>query len=264
MNSGGIRDCFDAGDITLGDVLRVLAFPNYVVVLEVTPAQLWEALENGVAPWPADNGRFPQIYGFEFTFNGYAEPGSRVVSITIDGVALSPTDNTTTFTLAVNDFLAAGGDGYETFIGLTRVAEAGILSDVFTQFITDGEADMTIQVDGRMVQVGEESDEEPEPADDPVEDQVPITEEFPIVEDEPVEEEEEVPVIEVVPGTGTVVNCWYLNVRARGSSQAPILAFLRRGDVVEVLESVGTQFVWHRIRFGDVEGWVFGRYLEVH
>ena len=269
MNSGGIRDSFYAGPLTLGDILRVLAFPNYVVVVEITPAYLWEALENGVAPWSADNGRFPQIYGFEFTFDGYAEPGNRVTSLTINGVAQNRENHETLFTLAVNDFLAAGGDGYENLVMLTQVGQAGLISDVFTQFITVGEADMTVQVDGRMVQVGVESVDEP-----PVEDDVPPTDVDippviePISDDIPVvdipTQEEVIVVVETGPGTGTVVNCWMLNVRASGSSSARILAYLRRGDVVTVLETVGTQFVWHRIRFGDIEGWVFGRYLEIH
>ena len=151
-NSGGIRDSFAAGELTIGDVVTVLAFPNYVVVVDITPAQLWEALENGVSQWPADNGRFPQIHGFGFTFDGYADVGSRVLSITIDGVELDADDNTTTFTLAINDFMAAGGDGYTTFVGLPRVSEAGIMSEVFIAFLES--ADLSVDVDGRIAQVG--------------------------------------------------------------------------------------------------------------
>jgi len=271
MNSGGIRDSFQAGDITLGDIITVLAFPNYVVVVEITPAQLWEALENGVNGWPADVGRFPQIYGFAFEFDGSLEPDSRVVSISVDGVELDQNDTETVFTMAINDFMAVGGDGFATFIDLPQVGQAGTLADVFTAFITEGEADMATSVDGRIVQVGQapEPYEPEEPVEEPVAEE-PVVEE-PVVEEpvieEPVVEEPVVvePTVEepasVVAGTGTVVNCWYLNVRAGAGVNHRVIGVLRRGDVVNVLDSRGG---WYHIETENFSGWVFGRYLEVH
>jgi len=64
-------------------------------------------------------------------------------------------------------------------------------------------------------------------------------------------------------GTGTVVNCHYLYVRAAGSINARAINHLRAGDVVTVYERGGAGNAWYRISFGDITGWVFGRYLEV-
>ncbi|MCL2215819.1 MAG: metallophosphoesterase [Defluviitaleaceae bacterium] len=72
------------------------------------------------------------------------------------------------------------------------------------------------------------------------------------------------PVPVAIAGTGTVANCWYLNVRASGSINADVVGILRRGDVVRVLESTAAAQPWHRIQYGDLEGWVFSRYLELH
>ena len=47
-----------------------------------------------------------------FTWNPKAEVGSRVVSVEIGGQPLSKYK---TYTLATNDFLAKGGDGYSVF-----------------------------------------------------------------------------------------------------------------------------------------------------
>ena len=158
-NSGGIRDSILAGDVTIGDVITVLTFPNYIVVKEISPASLWEALENSVSLWPADVGRFPQVYGLSFTFDGYAEPGERVLNITVGGTPIVRTDTDTTFTLAVNDFVAAGGDGFAGLVGLPRVSEAGLMSDIFTEFLSI--ADLTVGTEGRIVQAGVFEEEAP-------------------------------------------------------------------------------------------------------
>ena len=154
VNSGGIRYHFHAGDITVGDVIQVLAFPNYVVVVEVTPAQLRQALENGVSLMPG-NGRFPQVSGFSFVFDQFAAEGNRIRGISVGGQALNLNDTTTTFTLAINDFVAAGGDGYTVFVGLPQVGQAGLQSEVFINYL--GVTDLrtrNLGLEGRIVNVG--------------------------------------------------------------------------------------------------------------
>jgi len=155
LNSGGIRCHFHAGDITIGDVIRVLAFPNYVVVKEISPAQLREALENGVSFMPVASGRFPQVSGFSFTFDPAREVGDRVLGISVDGQALNLDDTATTFTIAINDFKAAGGDGYTTFVGLTQVGQAGLESEVFIDYLAATDLNTrNLGLEGRIVNVG--------------------------------------------------------------------------------------------------------------
>ena len=153
VNSGNIRYHFHAGNITIGDVIQVLAFPNYVIVVEITPAQLRQALENGVSLMPG-NGRFPQVSGFSFVFDQSAPEGSRIISVNVGGQALNLNDTTTTLTLAINDFVAAGGDGYTIFTGLTQVGQAGLQSDIFIDYLTT--TDLTARnlgLEGRIVNV---------------------------------------------------------------------------------------------------------------
>ena len=38
----------------------------------------YEVLEASVAKYPAQDGRFPQVSGFKFSFDPRKEPGSRV------------------------------------------------------------------------------------------------------------------------------------------------------------------------------------------
>lgn len=244
MNSGGIRYHFHAGDITVGDVIEVLAFPNYIVVVEITPYLLREALENGVSMMPG-NGRFPQISGFSFVFNEYAEDNERVISISVNGQELDLTDNTTTFTLAINDFTLEGGDGYTTFTGLNQIGQAGVLSDVFVDYlaVADMSAGRFVE-EGRMVNAAAS-------AAQPYIPNIPI----PSITPPPIAQ------TGVQGVTGTVVNCWYLNVRRGGSPQEDAIGHLRVGDVVSIIET--NDWNWHHIQTPYITGWVYGGYIEL-
>jgi 2',3'-cyclic-nucleotide 2'-phosphodiesterase (5'-nucleotidase family) len=156
INSGGIRDGgingLPAGEITRGDVSAVLQFPNYSVLLEVTAAQLWEALELSVR---APGGNFPAISGFSFVYDSDAPAGARVVSVTVGGVPVAR-NASATFSLAIPDFLAVGGDGFTVFgdfptatIHLPVLAEGRILADFFIAYIA--EHSMVTAVEGRIV-----------------------------------------------------------------------------------------------------------------
>ncbi len=110
QNGGGIRAGLSAGDVTIGDVFSMAPFDNMITVLEVTGQTVWDALENGVDDYPAVNGKFPQVSGIKYSFDGSAPSGQRILSVTLeDG---TPLDLNAWYTLTVNHFMAGGGDGY--------------------------------------------------------------------------------------------------------------------------------------------------------
>jgi len=131
-NGGGIRTSIDVGDITKGEVLTVLPFGNTVRVIELTGADLIAAVENGIDSYPEAKGAFPHIAGFTVEFDSTKEAGSRVVSLKVGGVEV---DKTATYTLATNDYLVSGGDGYSMFKGKKVVAEFGAMDEVLIDFI---------------------------------------------------------------------------------------------------------------------------------
>jgi 2',3'-cyclic-nucleotide 2'-phosphodiesterase (5'-nucleotidase family) len=73
-------------------------------------------LENGVFSMPGANGRFAQVSGLCFTYEITAPAGNRVTSIVrqaADGTCTVTVINPLAdYSLAINDFMAAGGDGY--------------------------------------------------------------------------------------------------------------------------------------------------------
>jgi len=125
-NGGGIRASIDEGEITLGEVLTVLPFGNLVSTFKATGADIVAALENGVSTLSVTDGvvaregaagRFPQVSGLRFTFDPTQEPGSRVVSVEVEGEdgTYGPIDPEAIYTVVTNDFMRTGGDGYSTF-----------------------------------------------------------------------------------------------------------------------------------------------------
>ncbi|MBA3533215.1 MAG: 5'-nucleotidase C-terminal domain-containing protein [Ardenticatenales bacterium] len=119
-------------DIVLGDIYAVLPFGNQVVTRRVTGGQLWQMLELGVSALPSSNGRFPQISGFRYTYDLTPPAGaSRIISVTLNNGTPILSD-TTQYTLATNDFVNAGGDGYTMLNdgqGTTRDIMANVFAD---------------------------------------------------------------------------------------------------------------------------------------
>jgi len=87
-------------------------FDNYIVAIRLKGTQIRDTLEHGVSAIADDAGRFPQISGIGFTFQPSKKTGSRVGDIFIGSAPLDPEKE---YTIATNDFLAAGGDGFKAF-----------------------------------------------------------------------------------------------------------------------------------------------------
>ena len=152
-NGGGIRASIAAGDISMNDMKTVFPFGNQVAVLEVKGSELLEALEAATHAAPKASGAFPQVAGIAFTLdttvpyeNGEqypdstyyapAKPGSRV---TIQSIGGQPFDPEAIYTIATNDFTAAGGDTYYAFRypNATSGYQTGVsLEDALVNFIT--------------------------------------------------------------------------------------------------------------------------------
>ena len=111
-NGGGIRGnkIYDAGTkLTRRDILTELPFGNVTVKLEMSGAMIRQALENGVSQIEKGAGRFPHVSGMTFEMDAKQPPGSRILSVMVGG---KPLDDNATYTLATNNYMAGGGDGY--------------------------------------------------------------------------------------------------------------------------------------------------------
>lgn len=131
-NGGGIRASINPGEVTVGDVISVLPFGNYVITKEITGENLQKAIEHGLRSYPESLGGMAQIAGMTVKFNIKNPEYRRVLEIKIGSKRLDPTKK---YIVATNDFMAAGGDGYASLNKGKEVGHFGGLDEVLIEYI---------------------------------------------------------------------------------------------------------------------------------
>ena len=151
VNGGGIRANIPAGDITLGNILKVHPYGNEMCVIEVTGQQILDALEWGARAIPGESGGFLQVSGLSYEIHTYIEStctkdengmftgveGERRVQNVLVGD--KPIDPKATYTLASHNYmLLDAGDGYSMFAG-AKVLQNRVKLDnqVLIDYITE-------------------------------------------------------------------------------------------------------------------------------
>lgn len=112
MNGGGIRGnrLYPAGtELTRRDILQELPFGNSTVLVAIDGAALLGLLENGLADYGRPAGRLVQVSGLTVRLDPERPQGARILSVLVDGAPLDPQR---IYTVAANDFLYDGGNGY--------------------------------------------------------------------------------------------------------------------------------------------------------
>ncbi|EGQ9884018.1 bifunctional UDP-sugar hydrolase/5'-nucleotidase UshA [Vibrio vulnificus] len=127
MNSGGVRDSIEAGEVTYKDVLTVQPFANILTYTDMTGKEVLDYL-NVVATKPVDSGAYAQFAGISMTVaNG------KVSNVFIGGKQLR-LDETYRFT--VPSYNAAGGDGYPKLTGHSGYVNTGFVdAEVLKEFL---------------------------------------------------------------------------------------------------------------------------------
>jgi len=129
MNSGGIRTGIAAGEITYKDVLKVQPFANTICRVTLTGAELKRYLET-VANMKPGSGAFPQFNNVRLVMNG-----ERLESAVVNGVEVN---DTASYTLALNGFMAGGGDGYPKLSDHPSFVDTGYIdADVMREYIAN-------------------------------------------------------------------------------------------------------------------------------
>jgi 5'-nucleotidase len=133
-NPGGIRaDLPFAPDgvITYGEAFTVQPFGNIMQTVTLTGAQLHGVLEQ---QWQPSTTRFLQVSStLHYSWSQAAPTGSKVSDLRVDGV---PVDPAATYRVSVNDFLAAGGDGFTGFTAGTAVTGGVVDLDALLSFLS--------------------------------------------------------------------------------------------------------------------------------
>lgn len=124
QNAGGLRAGLPAGAVSWGDVLATLPFSNATSRLVLRGGDVLAELEHALRALPERSGGYPQLDGLRLEVDAVRPPGRRVLMAEVrepDG-EWRRLDPLRAYSIATNDFLRRGGDGYAIFA--TRALEA--------------------------------------------------------------------------------------------------------------------------------------------
>jgi 2',3'-cyclic-nucleotide 2'-phosphodiesterase / 3'-nucleotidase / 5'-nucleotidase len=145
-NSGGLRADLAEGTVTKGSIYEVIPFDNTLVLVKLTGTQVRDLLEGGLT-----HGRISPQSGLRYRFDLSRPQGQRLLAVTLaDG---SPLDEARTYTVAVNNFMASGGDNYDTLARIRDQVDTGILMrDALERHIIALTQDrpLDVKADGRI------------------------------------------------------------------------------------------------------------------
>jgi 2',3'-cyclic-nucleotide 2'-phosphodiesterase (5'-nucleotidase family) len=140
MTNGGLRNPLDKGPITVGDVFEMMPFENEMLVLTLSGTTVKEMFD------------FAARTKILFLANAtYSMRNGKVESIFIGG---QPFDQNKTYTLAISDYLANGGDNMVFLKNALNVEKTGLLArDAIITEIKQRTAQgkpVTAELDGRV------------------------------------------------------------------------------------------------------------------
>lgn len=153
QNGGGLRASIDAGEVTMGEIYTVLPFQNTLATFRLGGADIVTALENGASEYADGAGRFAQVAGLKYTIDPAADAGSRISDVMVmQGDDWGPIDPEATYSVATNNYMRSGGDGYSVFASNAQDAYdfGPDLAEVLAAYLGAQDGGYTPYTDGRI------------------------------------------------------------------------------------------------------------------
>jgi 5'-nucleotidase len=136
MNTGGVRTDLvpgPGGSVTYGQIFSMQPFGNSVVVKTLTGAQIKTLLEQ---QFQADRPKMLMpSRGFFFAYDERLPAGRRIVEMRLNGKPIDPNGR---YRVAVNHFLASGGDKFTVLAEGTDPVDLGLDLDAMEAWLNKG------------------------------------------------------------------------------------------------------------------------------
>lgn len=141
QNALGVRAPIEAGPVRFGDVYQAMPFDNTVVLMDLTAAQIERMLTEAV-----EAGRLLYVSGLRYVVD-LSRPLPESVRL------VTKLQHERTYRIAVNNYMAQGGDNLASLESIegsdTGVLLRDVLADHFRDRARAGEA-VTAEIDGRI------------------------------------------------------------------------------------------------------------------
>jgi 2',3'-cyclic-nucleotide 2'-phosphodiesterase/3'-nucleotidase len=126
-NPGGVRKDLPDGTktypfvLTWGDFFAVQPFDNKLVTMTLTGDQIYALLEQQFVV-----NRILLVSGIKYSYNKALPAGSRITSLTLEDSVTPILKDATQYKVAMNNYLATGGDGFNVLLSGTNVSYIGV------------------------------------------------------------------------------------------------------------------------------------------
>ncbi len=156
---GGLQADLKEGNITIGDVYEILPIIDKIdtvgfnlAILELSGEKIENILKHSVG-WALENSKFGilQLSGLKMAYDPKRPKNNQIVDITVNGEKL---DLNKIYKVAVNGYLASGGDGYYDIITAEKRIDTGLMDfDVVADYIKTHSPITPPPIEGRIVRI---------------------------------------------------------------------------------------------------------------
>ncbi|HUT51918.1 MAG TPA: 5'-nucleotidase C-terminal domain-containing protein [bacterium] len=147
LNAGSLRASIDEGPVTVETVFKVMPYENEVVKIVLSGGEIKSVLARAVMGTRADeDGGFLHVSGLSFKIRGKTPE-----DIMIGGAPLDPAK---TYSVAITDFMAAGGDGYKIFTARPALKTGSPLRELIVDTIRS-RGTVDAKKDGRITRMAD-------------------------------------------------------------------------------------------------------------
>ncbi|MFH1541200.1 MAG: 5'-nucleotidase C-terminal domain-containing protein [Elusimicrobiota bacterium] len=153
QNAGGIRADLPKGKITLRHIYELAPFDNTIFTMKLTGLQIKKILERSVS----SKFGMLQVSGLKFKYDRNKKKGDRVTEIIVgdstpivSGTQINPKKY---YKVAVNSFVAKGGDKFNIFKHGKEICDTGIIDRDAQALYVKKYSPIKAQIEGRIVNV---------------------------------------------------------------------------------------------------------------
>ena len=144
LNGGAFRSDIPAGPITLRTMQQAYPYKDQIVVMQLKGSDLLAALEYGIGNEKVGEVRFA---GVRLGVDLDLPQGNRIIENRLaDNSSIDPNKQ---YKVVTNEFLAKGGDGYNTLTKGENTRNAGDITEFFN-FALRNEKTVNYRADGRL------------------------------------------------------------------------------------------------------------------
>lgn len=146
MHPDGIQADFPSGNLTKGDPFTVQPANLNLIKLDMTGQQIYDLLNQ---QWSKarEHNRVLQVSGLTYTWDARRPAGQRVISVLRHG---TPIDRAATYTVAVNEYLAGGGDDFTTLTKGANPVVGPFIAEALSQYMQTIPQPIHAAIEGRI------------------------------------------------------------------------------------------------------------------